>query len=119
MADALEADVQKKLHLKPKKTTDDEGKASSSSSSSSDEDVERVMAILTNEFGSDFKCTAGPSDCHYGDPLSQPSGIWYNIPHAYTARHTTRTHLLYCWFIAAILVIADKRVSESSAVACW
>ena len=82
MADALEADVQKKLHLKPKKSAadDDEGKATSSSSS--DEDVERVMAILSNEFGSDFKCTAGPSDCHYRDPLSQPPGIHHHSTHS-------------------------------------
>jgi hypothetical protein len=63
----LEKDFRKKL---PAKKTSD---AKSSHSSSDDEDVDRVMAILTPEFGDDFLCTAG-SNCHFDDPKSHPKG---------------------------------------------
>lgn len=65
MADSLEEAIRKKLGIRK---SDDER-----SSSSDDEDIER-SAVLTWDFGSDFKCVAG-NDCTYGDPLDQPKGI--------------------------------------------
>lgn len=55
-----------KLHIGKKN-------GSSSSSSSSDDEVEKVMAILSTDFGSNFRCSAG-KECTYGDPFKHPAG---------------------------------------------
>ncbi len=54
-----------KLHIGKKK--------GSSSSSSSEDDVEKGSAILSTDFGSNFRCSAG-KECTYGDPSKHPAG---------------------------------------------
>lgn len=73
MADQLETEVMKKLHMK----SSESDAATKSSSSDTDEDVDRVeqtMAILSYEYSDDFVCSAG-SHCQFEDPKSHPKGM--------------------------------------------
>ena len=59
--------LMEKLHITKGK------EAGGKSSSSSDEDVDKVVAILSNAFDSDFYCTMG-TECAYDDPKCIPEG---------------------------------------------
>ena len=63
---ALVDAIKTKLHLKKKED-------GSSSSSSEDELKEHLAAILSSDFGADFKCAAA-ADCAHGDVHSTPQG---------------------------------------------
>ncbi len=86
----LEEDIQKKLHMK----RSDTAKSSDSSSSDSDEDVDMVMAILTPEFGDDFRCTA-ESNCRYEDPKSHPKGTFTTSETSARLHASLSTALVY------------------------